>query len=462
MITKEHFKRWLADARTRELAGPKSRIGRVVRFTLMAATKFHRDLCLQRASALSYATLLSLIPLTVLFFSFAVSLGGGEEIIRWVQEKGFKYLTPDFADKLTEILVQNISKEAFKAGAAGVVNVTAIVGLLLTAFGMMSTAERYMNAIWEAPSKRGYLQRLATFWVVLTVSPLFIALSIWVGEVVFSKDATSWFDDFRIRLPVLGVIMDLLTPLLIGFIGFSAFYLSMPATRVRVRSAAVGALAAAFLWEFARRSFFLYVQRQKNVTDLYGKLATFPLFLVWLYVIWTIVLLGAVIGFVHQHFEALLARDRKTAAAERRFSRAALALALLRRTYAAFRDGVAPPDTVDLAHELDAPEDAVREAAKALAVHGVLAEDGRNNARYLLATSPRTLKMERLVEWAMASEHPAEFAPAGAAGLCAPETQMCDAWRAAFDSFHGMTLEEWAEAPPSTPATAANVAQQAS
>jgi membrane protein len=436
MPTKDHVRRWLADARSLDAAGPTSWIGRSIRFAMLVAGKFHRDQCFQRASALGFATLISLIPLSVLFFSFAGKLGGGEKIIEWVRTKGFEYVAPDFRQQLDDLLVQNISKSAFDQGQTGLVNVFAIAGLLFAAFGMMATAERYMNAIWEAPKKRPYLQKLMTFWVVLTVSPLFLALSLWVSEFVLHKGG--WLTELQGRLPVLGAFVDYATPIFTGFLGFSALYFALPATRVRPASAAFGGLVAVTLWELARRSFFVYVARQGEVTSLYGKLAAVPLFLVWVYLNWAIVLAGAAVGFVHQHFRALLERERGSKTAPRLFSKAALALALLRRISADYAAGRPPEDVVAVAHALDVPDDALRTAAQALVAEGVLVEDARDPDRFVLGRAPESIDLPAVVERLLALDFPGELGPDAALRAThpdAPEAQMRAAWAAALATF---------------------------
>jgi uncharacterized membrane protein YgcG len=210
MISKSRLRGWVEDARSDAREGPVTVVGRLLRFAVLAAKKFNRDNCFQRASALGFATLISLIPLLVLFFSLAGAFGEGDKIIAWVRDTGFRYLAPDFQKDLDEFLVQNISKSAFAQGKTGLVYFGAVVGLLLAAFGMASTAERYMNVIFEAPRKRSYLQKLMTFWVVLTVSPFFIVLSLWVGEWAF-RDG-SFVSDLRRAAPFLGTASSALRP----------------------------------------------------------------------------------------------------------------------------------------------------------------------------------------------------------------------------------------------------------
>jgi membrane protein len=443
MISKSRLRGWVEDARSDAREGPVTVVGRLLRFAVLAAKKFNRDNCFQRASALGFATLISLIPLLVLFFSLAGAFGEGDKIIAWVRDTGFRYLAPDFQKDLDEFLVQNISKSAFAQGKTGLVYFGAVVGLLLAAFGMASTAERYMNVIFEAPRKRSYLQKLMTFWVVLTVSPFFIVLSLWVGEWAF-RDG-SFVSDLRRAAPFLGTAVDLLTPTIIGFLGFTSLYLALPAATVRTKSAAFGGAAAVVLWEVVRRSFFLYVERQATVTSLYGKLAALPLFLVWIYIIWVVVLFGATLAFVHQHQGALHRRERSHRRGGRKHSMPGLALAYLKRLADAHAEGREPPDLPTLTAAWDADGVALKEIAESLADDGWIVEDARATDRYVLAKAPDLIDRAAVAAKFLETQFPAEFDAARARRVdlskADPEAQMAKAWSAALAALSGPAPE---------------------
>lgn len=417
----------------------RTRWYRPLQIVWMAVIKFHRDFCFGRAAGLSFTTILSLIPIAVLFFSFAGMLGGGERIIAYVQEKVFPLVAPDFQNQLKEWLDLYISKSAFQEGPTGLVNVTAILGLVLAALGMMTTAERYLNAIWEADRRRSYFQKLTTFWVILTVSPFFLALSMWVGEFLIPKGGL--IDRLQEEYWLLRTLYGFFVPLLIGFLGFSTVYLLLPATKVRPISAATGGLVAAVLWEFSRHAFFVYMQRQVNVTGFYPKLAAVPLFLVWIYLNWLITLFGAEVAHAHQHLERFLARRRQRTG-EAHISLAALSVALLRRAHAAFRGepnaGRLQIDTVAKAWDL--PPEPLRHAAEFLQAKGFLVEDAKAPRTYLLACDPSQIALSEVVASSLAKEFPFETEPNRAAGAFPPTPEITRAWTAASEAFGPTTL----------------------
>ena len=150
---------------------------RVGRLLFLAVRGFRRDFCFERAATLAFATVISLIPLAVVFLSFAVQFGAGDMVMESAREHLIPLVAEDFKEDLAEWLQNQISKDAFAKGLVGLVGLIALVSLIFAALGVFVTAERNFNRIWKAQGTRTYLQRLNTFWVVLTTSPFMITAS---------------------------------------------------------------------------------------------------------------------------------------------------------------------------------------------------------------------------------------------------------------------------------------------
>jgi membrane protein len=425
----------------RGVAGWTVRMGAIL---VLAGGRFLHDLCLQRAAGLAFSTILSLIPLAVLFFSFAGLLGGGQRIIDYVKDKVFPLVAPDFQVQLSEWLDHYISPTAFREGPTGIVNISALLGLLLTAFGMMVIAERYINIIWNVSVRRTWLQKFTTFWVILTVSPFFLAMSMVVGEFLVPEGGL--VDRLQREYWFVRSVYQFFVPLMIGFAGFSTLYLFLPATRVRTVSAALGGVVASTLWETGRHAFFFYIHRQSTITSFYPKLAAIPLFLVWVYVNWLVVLLGAEMAYVHQNLRSLLDRRGKDALPGRH-SRAALALRLLRNIHEAFKEGRRPPHVDRLSADLVIRSDTLKEVANLLVENGYLVEDARVPGSFHLAKDPAYVKLSEVVALVLKAEWPSERIsigspePQAATSAERPiDLEMAQAWRAALDSFGDRTL----------------------
>lgn len=443
-----------------ELRGLSGYAIQTARLFYLSAREFRHDFCFERAASLTFASIISMIPLSVLFVGFAGLLGGGERIIEFVEEKIFQHLAPEFQKDLSQWLEEYVSPDAFRAGPTELVNLGALVGLLLAALGILTTAERVFNRIWKVRGTRSYLQKLSAFWVILTTSPFMVVASIWVegflvpeGGVIEKLTNAYWFVD---------ALYNLLVPVFIGFIAFSLLYIFMPSARVNVRSAAVGALVAALLWELSKRAFYLYVLHAGAVTNFYKQLATVPLFLIWLYVTWLILLLGGEISYVHQNLTTL--SDFRAAKSPRclRFPRGLIGLYLLLRVQAAFRSGGPPLKLTEIGEELGESPDVVKPLIGRLAESGILVADIRAPDCYVLARHPATVKIQDVLRVLLETGSGKETSPisplpaprkggqdqdqaTAATGL---EALYRRAWEAFLGTFQGVSLEDLADGVP--------------
>jgi len=401
---------------------------RAFRLFVRAVSEFRQNRSFTRAASLSFACILSLIPLSVLFFSFAGLLGGGDRIIAYVRQQVFPLLAPEFQDELRTWLDDNISREAFKAGPTGLVNVLAVVALMTAALGLFTVAERYLNAIWKVDRVRPFLRRAGVFWILLTTSPFLIAASMYVSEMLVPEGGV--IDRMTERVWILGAIYELLVPLLIGTLGFTCVYYFLPAARVRARSALLGALVAAVLWEASKRGFFVYVSNAGRVTSFYGQLAAVPLFLVWVYVTWLVLLFGAQLAFVHQYRDALLVPSSD----EGGRSPVGLGLALLRRAASGQAARGRPAEGPMLARELGVGEGELDRVARVLAREGYVLEVAGDAGSWVLARRPEAVDLEAVARLLVREEFPREMGESAAAG---PSAQ---AWEGFCSALRGRTL----------------------
>lgn len=405
------------------------------RVFLLSVRGFLDDWCFQRAAALAFATLISLMPLVVLFVSFAGMLGGGDAIIAYLRERLFPLLAPDFQDQAGEILDTYISKSAFREGPTGLVNLAAIVGLMTTAMGGLSAAERYFNHIWKATHNRSYLQRMTAFWVVLTTSPFFIALSIAAERWLVPEDGLvhrlkedSW---------IVAGLYDVVVPVSIGCLGFTLLLALLPNTKVRLRSALLGGIVTALLWEAARRGFFLYVARASTVTGFYSKLATVPLFMVWVYVSWVIVLFGVEVSATHQDLPVILRRTRRRSETTDQ-GRIEAGLRLLGCLGAAWRTGKPVPSLAEAARAIDLPEERLLPLATALRDAGHLVEDAARPGRFTFARDPSGVLIRDVARDLAAGAPPADAAASGPGVV----PRLARAWNGFFSSFGEETVAD--------------------
>jgi len=248
-----------------------------------------------RAAALTYTTLLSLIPLLGLVVVLFKQLGGFTWLMEKLQPLLAEYFSPDGSQMVTQFLLTRLA--GLDLGTLGLFGV---VSLGLGVFSLISTIETDLNNIWRVRRSRSIRQRLSSYWLFMTLLPVVAGVSMFLsGEAAVARIfdvLPAWINQARGHLLPMGV----------QFGGFLFLYWAVPNTRVRFLPAAIGAAFASGAWELAKIGFAIYTVRAHNYNALYGSLAALPLFMIWVYLTWVIVLTGAEISFITQNRRALL------------------------------------------------------------------------------------------------------------------------------------------------------------
>ena len=251
-----------------------------VRVSIRAFEEFVADKCLQRASALAFASLLALVPVTATFFFFLTKLEAFGEVRLKVEQLLLNNLVP----ASTEIIREYLSRYSQNVTILGVFGV---VTLFITAIFLFNTIEHTINEIWHAKQRRPFLSKFTAFWTVLTAAPILICVSFYVAAKMTAEN----IDIFSLKF----------LPYLLSGLAFWFAYQFIPYTPVRIRAAVVGAVVGGALWELAKGGFNWYMTNMATFDKLYGTLGAIPVFLLWLYITWLIVLFGAEVAYSVQY-----------------------------------------------------------------------------------------------------------------------------------------------------------------
>jgi len=164
--------------------------------------------------------------------------------------------------------------------------VSMALAIFVTSILMMHTMEKALNRIWDAKPSGNLLKKVVMYWTVLTMGPLLVGGGIALTSVLFNYEG---FHSIKIY------VFKFL-PIFASTIGFFLIYLIVPNRKVSWKSAIIGAITAAILFEMAKRGFAWYVATFPSYQRVYGTLATIPIFLLWVYLSWNIILLGGTIA----------------------------------------------------------------------------------------------------------------------------------------------------------------------
>lgn len=238
----------------------------------------------QVAGSLTFTTVLAMVPLLVIVFAVLTAFPVFNQFRESLRQLLLENLVPpSFSDTIFRYL------NSFAARARGL-TLFGLFGLALTAMMMVLTIDRAVNAIWRVQRPRPIGQRLVIYGAVLTIGPLLFAASL-----ALTSYAVSSFDLARRPPLFLRVTLDWL-PFAVSVVALACMYRYMPNRLVAWRDAFFGSLFAALCYELAKLGFALYITRFSGYSRLYGALAVFPVFLLWIYLSWLITLVGGVVA----------------------------------------------------------------------------------------------------------------------------------------------------------------------
>ncbi len=370
--------------------------------------RFREDRLGLTAGSLTFTTLIALVPLlTVMLAVFSAFPMFGN--FRSALEKYFlQSLVPATIAKPVLGALTEFAAKASRLGSAG------LVVLLFTAITLMLTIDRTLNAIWRVRTPRPIGQRVLVYWAAVTLGPLVLGVSLSLTSYAITASRGV------VAMPVsVGVILGVLQFLLL-MAAIAGLFHYVPNTPVMWRHAFAGGLFVAAGFELAKRSLAWYVQSVPTYSTIYGAFATVPIFLVWIYLGWVIVLLGAVMAAYAPSLQMRVVRRPGTPG-----HRFALAISVLRELVAARRSSSHGLSITDLARRLRCDPLQVEPILDALVAMDWAARlDEAGAQRHVLLCEPSATPAGPLV----------------AAMLVAPSPDLSGFWSRA--GFEGMTLQE--------------------
>jgi len=240
-------------------------------------THFQDDRCFEEAASLSYTSLLAMVPLLAVAFGIISAFPVFHQWSSSLQSFIFKNFLPDTGEQIVPYI------DTFLASASSL-TLPGTVTLILTALLLMVRIEVALNRIWRVDRNRSLTNRIVMYWSVLTLGPILIAAAVALSaQKLFG--ASGYLGELSPGMHSFGIF-------LLSWLLFTLFFVVVPNRPVRIRHAVVGAFLSTLLFTLAKLAFVAYVSNA-NYRVIYGALATIPIFLFWLYLVWIVVLLGA-------------------------------------------------------------------------------------------------------------------------------------------------------------------------
>ena len=268
---------------------------RQLRIILMAVKGFKMNRIQLRASALTYYTVLSVVPIAAMIFGIAKGFGFEDKLEAELRLKLAE--REEFADVLEYII--EFAQNMLSNVNGGVIAGAGVILLFWSIMSVLGNIERSFNAIWRIKKSRALVRKFSDYLSLMLIAPVMLFLSSTVT--VFISDAVTQSDSF---IQVLGPVVQFLVKLIpytLIFLLFTLLYVIMPNTKVSFKSGLYAGLIAGIIFQLTQ---WVYVTFQVGITkygSIYSGFAALPLFLIWLQTSWLIVLLGAEISFAFQN-----------------------------------------------------------------------------------------------------------------------------------------------------------------
>ena len=341
-----------------------------------------------RAMSLVYTTLLSMVPLLALSFSVLKAFGAHNAV-----EPFLLGVLEPLGEQGVEI-VHNVL-EFVDNMRVGVLGFVGLLFLVYTVIALVQKIELAFNTIWRVEQSRNLAQRFSNYLSVIMVGPLLVVSALGLTATVMSSAAMQTIAGVE-PLGLLITEFSRLVPYLLIIAAFAFVYVFVPNTRVRILPALVGAVVAGLLWQTVGWGFANLVTGSTRYAAIYSSFAILILLLIWLYLAWLILLIGANVAFYVQHPEYMNIRGfgvRISGALRER-----VGLHLMQWVAQRFRDGQPAPSVDAVAQGLSVPGNTLGEVARALEAAGLLVRVGPEGSGLAPARDLDTIRIDEILQ----------------------------------------------------------------
>lgn len=278
--------------------GGDGRITRSVRLVAqvvyLSVRDFFRDQCMLQASALTFTSLLSIVPLFALMFAVLKGFGVQNSVAPFLLER-----MAGGSQQVVETILEYINNtRVTRLGAFG------LVSLLISVLTLMTNIERSFNHVWRVTETRSLMRRFSDYFSVLTIAPIFIFFAFSMSSSTESRIVIEKLVSLAFVGKLILILLNVL-PFVVMWGVFVLIYLFIPNLKVRFSAALVGGMVGGSLWQLAQWGYLNFQVGVAKYNAIYGTMAALPIFMIWIYLSWMIVLFGLEINFVCQNLASI-------------------------------------------------------------------------------------------------------------------------------------------------------------
>jgi membrane protein len=363
---------------------------RQAKVLIFVLRQFYSDKLLIRASSLTYSSLLAIVPFLAVVFSILKAIGLHMDLAPAL----YNFLSPlgERGNIISEKILEFVANA--QTSTLGLVGTTI---LLLTVYGILNKIEGSYNDIWHVSRGRTWPRRLAGYTLLTVIGPLSLFLILALTASITSLDLVRELLSIEHLARLFTVLLKLM-PYVLSCLLFSIVIWFVPNIRVSVRAAIIGGTFSGILWQLSNWGFARFIAgatRASTRDILFAGFAALPLFLLWLYTSWSILLLGAELGYVVQHVGIMEWREL-----EKRYGESLRRFVAVRAVFGITKNlaaGRASPDLRSLAEEMRTPVPILSNALEPLIKAKILAPSSGHEPGFELARDPARITLAQLL-----------------------------------------------------------------
>lgn len=269
---------------------------------IFAVSRLLNEGLTSKAASLSYTSITSAVPLLAVVLALFTAFPIFNDFKFYLDQFLSQSLFPE------TISIQILSYLNTFADAASSLTAIGTIFLFITSILLMMTIEDSLNQIFQIKKPRPIFQRILVFWAILSIGPFALALGLWASAMLLQQNIVTGFSFLK-------SLMSFIVPMLFSGFLMSLVYFIVPNRRIKFRDAMVGGFFTAIIFELMRSGFTLYLSYFPTYTLIYGAFAILPIFLIWVYLSWLVLLLGAyIVSLMPQMRRGVIAKDSRSGA----------------------------------------------------------------------------------------------------------------------------------------------------
>lgn len=366
----------------------KSVIIRIIKVLSYSVREIHTNELTLRAMSLVYTTLLSLVPLLALSFSVLKAFG---VVDNQLEPLLLKFLTPlgEKGVEITQKIMEFVSN--MKVGVLGVIG---LVVLVWTVFSLIKKIDDTLNLIWNVKEGRNLIRRFTNYISLTLIGPVFLFVILALTASLASNTIVQKLISIE-PFGTLIVIWGQILPYIIVSILFTFIYIMVPNTKVNFRSALLGGVIGGVSWQAVGTIFTISVASSTKYFAIYSSLAVLILFMMWVYISWLILLVGAQISYCHQNLDISgLKVDISRLGARIREKTSLLVMYIIGKYH---YEGKQSLTLLDIVEKTEMPFDLISRTVNELRSNGLLTQTSEEPPRYIPAKDIGSVKLTEII-----------------------------------------------------------------